>query len=86
MNKKITNRVIMEGKHIIKTGDTVRDMALVFGVSESTVHKDLKDRLLEIDEDMYNKVIKILKYHSCVRHIRGGESTRRKFLEKNANL
>lgn len=86
MNKKITNRVIMEGKHIIKTGDTVRDMALVFGVSKSTVHKDLKDRLLEIDEDMYNKVIKILKYHSCVRHIRGGESTRRKFLEKNANL
>lgn len=86
MNKVIIDRVIFEGKHIIQTGDTVRDMANIFGVSKSTVHKDLKERLLEIDKDMYEKVIKILKYHSCVRHIRGGESTRRKFLVKNANL
>ncbi len=86
MDKRIIDRVILEGEYIIKTGDTVRDMALVFGVSKSTVHKDLKDRLLEIDKDMYDKVMKILKYHSCVRHIRGGESTRRKFLVKNANL
>ena len=86
MDKRIINRVILEGEYIIKTGDTVRDMASVFGVSKSTVHKDLKDRLFEIDKDMYDKVMKILKYHSFVRHIRGGESTRRKFLIKNANL
>ena len=86
MDKRIIDRVILEGEYIIKTGDTVRDMALVFGVSKSTVHKDLKDRLLEVDKNMYEKVMKILKYHSCVRHIRGGESTRRKFLVKNANL
>ena len=86
MDKRIIDRVVLESEHIIKTGDTVRDMANIFGVSKSTVHKDLKDRLLEIDEEMYRKVLKILEYHSCVKHIRGGESTRRKFLVKNANL
>lgn len=85
MDKKIIDRVISEGNYIVSTGKTVREMALVFGVSKSTVHKDLKDRLLEIDTDLYNEVSKILKYHSDVRHIRGGESTRKKFLEKNAN-
>lgn len=86
MNKIIVDRVILEGEYIIRTGDTVREMALVFGVSKSTIHKDLKERLLEIDKNMYDKVMNILNYHSCVRHIRGGESTRRKFLVKNANL
>lgn len=82
MDKRIIDRVLQEGKYIIKTGKTVREMADIFGVSKSTVHKDLKDRLLEIDTNMYNEVSKILKYHSDIRHIRGGESTRRKFLEK----
>ncbi|MBQ6494394.1 MAG: sporulation transcriptional regulator SpoIIID [Bacilli bacterium] len=85
MNKYIVNRVINEAKYIIDTGETVRDMALIFDVSKSTVHKDLRDRLLEIDIDMYKKVSKILSYHTDIRHIRGGESTKRKFLEKNAN-
>ena len=85
MNKYIISRVIDEAKYIIDTEDTVRDMALVFNVSKSTVHKDLRDRLLEIDENMYKKVSKILNYHTDIRHIRGGESTKRKFLEKNAN-
>ena len=85
MDKRIIDRVLQEGKYIIKTGKTVREMADIFGVSKSTVHKDLKDRLLEIDTNMYNDVSKILKYHSDIRNIRGGESTRRKFLEKNAN-
>ena len=85
MDKRIIDRVLQEGKYIIKTGKTVREMADIFGVSKSTVHKDLKDRLLEIDTNMYNEVSKILKYHSDIRHIRGGESTRRKFLEINAN-
>ncbi len=86
MKKRIIDRVLLESKHILMTGDTVRDMAIVFGVSKSTVHKDLTDRLLHIDKEVYNKVVKILEYHSYIRHIRGGESTRRKFLVKNANL
>ena len=70
---------------MLNTGKTVREMALFFGISKSTVHKDLRERLLEIDKDMYEKVSNILQYHTDIRHIRGGESTRLKFLEKNAN-
>ncbi len=85
MNKKIMSRVIKEGKYIIETGNTVREMADVFGISKSTIHKDLRERLLEVDMDLYHKVSSILQYHMDIRHIRGGESTRRKYLEKNAN-
>lgn len=85
MDKRIVNRVIEEAKYIINTGKTVREMSNIFNVSKSTVHKDLRDRLLEIDIDTYNKVSKILEYHTNIRHIRGGETTRAKFLEKNAN-
>lgn len=85
MDKRIIDRVLEEGQYIIDTGHTVREMANFFGISKSTIHKDLRERLLEVDMDMYEKVSKILQYHMDVRHIRGGESTRRKFLEKNAN-
>lgn len=85
MNKKIISRVIEEGKYMIETGKTVREMAGVFGISKSTIHKDLRDRLLEVDVDLYNRVSIVLQYHTDIRHIRGGESTRQKFLEKNAN-
>ena len=85
MNKNIRERVIEEGRYIVSTGDTVRGMAEVFGVSKSTIHKDLRERLLEIDIDLYKDVSNILQYHADIKHIRGGESTRRKFLEKNAH-
>ena len=85
MNKRIVCRVLDEGKYMIDTGKTVREIASIINVSKSTVHKDLTDRLLEIDIDLYKQVSKILQYHIDIRHIRGGESTRRKFLEKNAN-
>lgn len=82
MNKNIINRVIEESNYIVKTKDTIRNIAKVFNVSKSTVHKDLKDRLFEIDVDLYNKVSNILKYHLEVRHIRGGNATKNKFLNK----
>lgn len=83
MDKRIISRVLEEGKYILDTGKTVREMALVFGISKSTIHKDLRERLLEVDKDMYDEVSTILQYHTDVRHIRGGESTKRKFLGKN---
>ena len=49
-------------------------------VSKSTVHKDLHERLLKIDKEKYKNVEDILKYHIDIRHIRGGESTRKKYL------
>ena len=85
MEKRIIDRVLKVSNYMIETGDTVRQLAKVFNISKSTVHKDLSERLLEIDVNLYQRVNEILQYHSSVRHIRGGESTRRKFLEKNAN-
>ena len=86
MNKNIINRVIDESNYIIKTKDTIREIAKVFNVSKSTVHKDLKERLLEIDIDLYSEVSNILKYHLDVRHIRGGNATKEKFLNKKIEI
>lgn len=81
---KISDRILEEAFYILKTGDTIRNIAQVFKVSKSTVHKDLHERLLKIDKEMYIKVNEILKYHTNIRHLRGGESTRKKYL-KNCN-
>lgn len=83
MNKAIVERVISEANYIVKTQNTVREIAKVFNVSKSTVHKDLHERLGEINNDLYLEVEKILKYHTDVRHIRGGQSTKEKYLNLN---
>ena len=80
MENNIVKRVISEAEYMIKTGETLRQIAKVFKVSKSTVHKDLKDRLKLIDIDLYYKTQKILKYHIDIRHIKGGESTKKKYL------
>ena len=85
MSDYIKKRVLEESIYIINTEDTIREIAKKFNVSKSTVHKDLTDRLKEIDDEVYIKVSNILKYHLDIRHIRGGESTKRKYLLKNAN-
>jgi putative DeoR family transcriptional regulator (stage III sporulation protein D) len=79
----IMKRVMDETTHIISTEDTIRKIAKIFRVSKSTVHKDLNERLQEIDIDLYQKVSNILKYHIDIRHLRGGESTRQKYLKLN---
>lgn len=80
MSNNIIKRVYEEAKYIIETEKTVREIAKVFNVSKSTVHKDLHERLIEIDQSLYQDVEKVLMYHTNVRHIRGGESTRKKYL------
>lgn len=76
----INKRVLEEANYIIQTGKTVREIASLFKVSKSTVHKDLHERLLKIDKEKYKNVEDILKYHIDIRHIRGGESTKKKYL------
>lgn len=76
----INERVLKEADFIIKTGYTIREVAKQFDVSKSTVHKDLHERLKKIDPKRYLEVDKILKYHLNIRHIRGGESTKKKYL------
>lgn len=77
----INERVLSEAQVIMKTGYTIREIAKIFHVSKSTVHKDLHERLLKIDKNKYKDVDNILKFHTDIRHIRGGESTKRKYLE-----
>lgn len=80
MPKKITERVLKEANYMLETGKTVREIALIYKVSKSTVHKDLHDRLKIIDLNLFKEVDEILKYHTNIRHLRGGESTKKKYL------
>lgn len=84
MNSAISERVKNEALYIIDTEKTIREIAAIFKVSKSTVHKDLHERLLEIDKNKYIEVDNILKYHIDIRHLRGGESTKNKYLKSNS--
>lgn len=79
MKNQIVKRVIDEAYYILDTGQTVREIGSVFKVSKSTVHKDLHERLKEVDQTLFEQVAQILKYHMDIRHIRGGESTKKKY-------
>ena len=79
MKTSIESRVIDEANYIIETKKTVREIASIYGVSKSTVHKDLHERLIYISPNMFNEVDSILKHHADVRHIRGGEATKNKY-------
>ncbi len=81
MDRYIIDRVLNEAKYIIKNESTVRDIAEIYSVSKSTVHKDLQDRLREINIALHEEVDKIFKQHIEIRHIRGGQSTKEKYLK-----
>ena len=72
MNSSIYKRVINEANHVIETNNTIRETAKEFNVSKSTVHKDLQERLLDINTKLYEQVSSILDYHTKIRHIRVG--------------
>ena len=82
MDKKIISRVIEEANYIIDTNETIREVSLIFGVSKSTVHNDMRYRLSLIDKNLYEKVSSIMEFHADIKHIKGGESTKRKFLKR----
>lgn len=86
MKDKIKKRVLEEAKYMIKTNKTIREIAKKFNVSKSTVHKDLKDKLKKIDQIKYEKVEGIIKKHIEIRHIKGGESTRKKYKKLHKNV
>ncbi|MDE6284849.1 MAG: sporulation transcriptional regulator SpoIIID [Bacilli bacterium] len=79
MNVNIQVRVLKEARYMVQTKATVRDIANYFDVSKSTVHKDLSERLKDIDEDLFEQVEDILKQHYQERHIRGGEVTKQRY-------
>ncbi|WP_082232683.1 sporulation transcriptional regulator SpoIIID [Halobacillus massiliensis] len=79
MHDYIKERTIKTGEYIVETKKTVRMIAKEFGVSKSTVHKDLTERLPEINASLAKEVKKILEHHKDIRHLRGGEATRMKY-------
>ncbi len=81
-NNNVTDRIIEEAEFIINTGATVRATAKIFLSSKSTIHKDVTERLILIDKQLYKKVRKVLDKNLSERHIRGGEATKRKYKEK----
>lgn len=72
-------RAVELGEYIIESGATVRSAAKKFGVSKSTVHKDVSERLKYVNPQLYREVKTILEINKAQRHIRGGMATRKKY-------
>lgn len=79
MDAYIENRVLDIASFIIETGATVRAAAKEFGVSKSTVHKDMTDRIRQINRGMAKDVAAVLEINKEERHIRGGYATYLKY-------
>ena len=75
-------RAVILGEYILETGATVRKTASVFGVSKSTVHKDVTDRLKITLPALYEDVRRVLQKNKEERHIRGGIATKQKYLHE----
>ncbi len=76
----IDERAIEVAHYIIDSKDTVRGAAKKFGISKSTVHKDITERLRKINPALAVEAKKILDENKAERHIRGGEATRQKYM------
>lgn len=75
-------RCVLLGKYLLEHAATVRGAAQVFGISKSTVHKDVTERLRHINNALYLQVQELLNKNKQERHLRGGEATRKKYTEE----
>ena len=82
MKGSVEERAAMLGEYIIESKATVRKAAKKFGVSKSTVHKDVSERLKYVDPQLYKEVKSVLEINKAQRHIRGGMATRNKYRHK----
>ena len=82
MNLYIEARVLDIEDYIVETGATVRAAASVFGVSKSTVHKDITERLRRINKVLGEQVAAVLETNKDERHIRGGMATKEKYAHR----
>lgn len=76
-------RCVILAEYLVEKRSTVRGVGSKFGISKSTVHKDITQNLKKTDPKLYIKVKDILEINKKERHLRGGEATKRKFSEKN---
>lgn len=79
MKEYIWRRVHDVSAHIIDHGATVRNTAGFFGISKSTVHKDVTERLPRVNPGLADRVREVLAYNRSQRHLRGGDATRKKY-------
>lgn len=86
MRDYISERVISLAEYITENRATVRCTAKKFGISKSTVHKDVASRLRSIDYSLYEEVRKVLDNNRETRHIRGGNATREKYKNLRKNV
>jgi len=82
MKEYIELRVMRLAEYIVETGDTVRGTSKIFGVSKSTIHKDVSQRLFEINPLLAKEVRRVLQKNKAERHLRGGKATQIKYLKK----
>lgn len=83
MKDYIEERAINIANYIIDNNATVRQTAKQFGISKSTVHKDVTDRLMQINPALAKEARKVLDVNKSERHIRGGLATREKYLHQS---
>lgn len=83
MRMSADERAVILGEYILETGDTVRAAAKVFGISKSTVHKYVTERLSYINPLLHRQVRAVLLKNKEERHIRGGLATQKKYREKS---
>ena len=76
-------RAVLLAEHILETGETVRAAAKVFGISKSTVHKDVTQRLKYVNRGLYEEVAKVLEVNKAQRHIRGGMATKELYAHRH---
>lgn len=86
MLEYMQERILQSAQYILQTEATVRQCAKQFGISKSTVHKDMTERLQSIDYKLYEEVRKILNKNLHERHIRGGNATKNRYKEKSLQI
>ena len=82
MKGNIEERACQLALYIIEHKTTVRGAAKKYGISKSTVHKDLTERLRQLNPSLYIQAKAVLEKNKAERHLRGGEATKRKYLSK----
>lgn len=86
MREYIEERAVEVARYIIENNTTVRETAKRFGISKSTVHKDVSERLENINPFLAEEVRKILDINKAERHIRGGMATKEKYLHEKCKV
>ncbi len=77
--EKIEKRTLEEAEKIIHSKKTLRQLAQEFNVGKSTIHKDMQNRLPQLNPSLYEEVQEVFLEHIQTRHLRGGESTKKKY-------